>query len=202
MKNNRGMGYIQVIVIIVIIVFVVIKGISYIKTGINEQYIETIKNNMLLIQWKIEDYKEIKKASGEEITYIGTKISDMQDDELIKPILEENVIVSDEYDKYYVLKDENLAELSLEITNEEQSYYIVNYDNLEIIITKGCEYEKGKTLYKFSDIEKGVIEENIEEEQNTDEDKTDQESEENNEESNQTEGQNEEKESEESSEGE
>ena len=86
----------------------------------------------------------------------------------ITVIIEKNIITSEECEKYYVLKDENLQELSLEITNEEQSYYIVNYDTLEIIITKGCEYEEGKTLYKYSEIEKGPVEEETQQEQNGD----------------------------------
>ena len=52
------------------------------------------------------------------------------------------------------MKDEDLATIGTEVTNEEDSYYIVNYDTEEIIFSKGCSYNKGENLYRLSDIEK------------------------------------------------
>ena len=54
--------------------------------------------------------------------------------------------------KYYVLKDQDLQEAGLEITNYEDSYYLVNYDEYEIIMTKGFKYNKTETLYRLSQI--------------------------------------------------
>lgn len=51
------------------------------------------------------------------------------------------------------MKDEDLATIGTEVTNEEDSYYIVNYDTEEIIFSKGCSYNKGEKLYKLSEIE-------------------------------------------------
>lgn len=59
------------------------------------------------------------------------------------------VIAEDEYEKYYVLTDKNLEDLKIKVKNEKQSYYLVNYETNEVIITKGYE---GK--YKISEIEK------------------------------------------------
>lgn len=164
MKSNKGMGYIQVIIIIAFIAMLVASSIYYVRMKLNEEYIETIKTNMLLIEWRVREYKDKKKAEGEEITYIGTKVSDVLEDPLIIPILEKNVISSDEYDNYYVLKDSDLEALSLEITNEENSYYIIDYETLDIIITKGCSYKDDQTLYRLSDIKNGYesnMEENV-----------------------------------------
>lgn len=154
MKRNSGMGYIQVIIIIVFIAMLVAGGIYFVRLKLNEEYIETVKTNMLLIEWRVREYKDTKTASGEEISYIGTKMSDMQDDYIISSVIEKGIIKSNEYDKYYVLKDEDLTSLSLEISNEENSYYIINYETLDVVITKGCVYSKDKILYKLSDIEK------------------------------------------------
>ena len=52
-----------------------------------------------------------------------------------------------------MLKDEDLAEATSEITNYQNSYFLVNYENYEIILTSGFEYMKGKTLYKLSDFQ-------------------------------------------------
>jgi len=151
-RNEKGMGYIQVVLIMVLIILLVASGIYFVRVNLNERYIETIKTNMLLIQWKIKNYTGTKTVSGEETTNIGTKVSEMKDDAIVSKILEENVINNDEYEKYYVLKDSDLALLGTEITNEEDSYYIVNYETNEIIITKGCSYKNGEILYKLSDI--------------------------------------------------
>lgn len=152
-KNNKGMGYIQVIVIIVFVAIIVASGIYYIRMRLNKEYNETIKTNMLLIEWKIKDYKDKKTASKEEFVGLGSKLSEMQDDNIISELLNKGIIEKGQYDKYYILKDEDLANLSLEFSNEEGSYYIVNYDTMDIVFSKGCKYDKDKILYRLSDIE-------------------------------------------------
>lgn len=155
MKSNKAMGYIPSILIIVIVALLVASSVYFIRIKLNEEYIETLKTNMLLIEWKAREYVDTKKASKEEIVYIGTKVSEMRENQLISNIINDNVISEDEYEKYYVLTDDNLQELNLEVTNEEGSYYIINYDTYEVIITKGCIYKEGETLYKLSDIKRG-----------------------------------------------
>ncbi len=152
-RDNKGMGYIQVIIIIVFVAMVVAGGIYYIRMRLNKEYNETIKTNMLLIEWKVKDYKDKKTASKEEFVGVGSKLSEMQGDSVISEWLSKGIIENSQYDKYYVLKDEDLANLSLEISNEEGAYYIVNYDTMDIIFSKGCRYDKDKILYRLSDIE-------------------------------------------------
>ena len=76
----------------------------------------------------------------------------MKEEPLIKEFLNQNIISEEEYEKYYVLTDADLEKLGLEISNYENSFFLINYDNYEIITTKGCKYEKDETLYKLSDI--------------------------------------------------
>ena len=169
MKSDKGMGYIPVIIIIIVVAILVAAGVYFIRIKLNEEKIETLKTNMLLIQWKARNYVDTKKAAKEEVTYVGTKVSEIQDNSLISEWLEKDVITEEEYEKYYVLNDEDLKSLSSEVLNEEGSYYLVNYDTYEIVITKGCYYNEDEILYKLSDIERGAlekeetIEENVEE---------------------------------------
>ena len=152
-KKENGMGHIQVLLLIIIITCLVASGIYFIRTNLNDRRIETIKTNMMLIQWKVKNYMGSKTVAKEEAQKIGTKISEMKEDKLLKEIIDNGVIKEDEYEKYYVLKDEDLAAIGTEVTHEEDSYYIVNYDTEEIIFSKGCSYNKGEKLYKLSEIE-------------------------------------------------
>ena len=78
-----------------------------------------------------------------------------------------NIIDESNYGKYFVLSNEDLKNLNIEVQNEKDSYYIVNYDNLEILYTKGVQIGDN-ILYKLSDFnklneEKDFVEENIKE---------------------------------------
>ena len=57
-----------------------------------------------------------------------------------------------------------MQKAELQITNYEGSYFLVNYDDYEIVVTKGFEYNKDEKLYKLSEIEKKT--ESKEQEQN------------------------------------
>ncbi len=153
MKDNKGMGTIKLIIFVVIIGLIVAMGVYFSRMKYNQARIETIKTDMLQIQWKLKDYMDKQTIKGEEKKYLGEKVSQMQEDEGIKEFINKGILSSEEYDKYYVLKDEDLAEATSEITNYQNSYFLVNYENYEIILTSGFEYMKGKTLYKLSDFQ-------------------------------------------------
>ena len=50
------------------------------------------------------------------------------------------------------MKDEDLVAVGSGITNYSDSYFIINYETYEVILSKGCEYSRGEVLYKLSDI--------------------------------------------------
>lgn len=152
MKSNNGMGVIQLIISIVMIAIIVALGVYYVRMKYDQAKVQTAKTDMLLVEWKAKDAIEKQTVKGEEKTYIGTKVSEMKEDTLIKEFLSKNIISEEEYENYYVLTDEDLEKLGLELSNYENSFFLINYDNYEIITTKGCEYEKEETLYKLSDI--------------------------------------------------
>ena len=153
MKKDSGMGIIQLMILIIIIIMLVAGSIYFARLKYNEAKIETIKTNMLLIEWKVKDFIDIATVNKSEDKTVGIKIADMQENEIIQEFLNKGIISNEEYEKYYVLTDEYLEKLKSEITNEEGSYYLVNIENYEMIITQGVEFKKDKTLYKLSDIE-------------------------------------------------
>lgn len=128
---------------------------------------ETIRTDMLQVQWKLKDYIDKQTVKGEEKKYLGTKVSEMQDNEIIKDFLAKKIISEEEYDKYYVLQDENLAEAGLEITNYEGSYFLINYNTYEVIDTKGYNKSDDEVLYKLTDINKKDNENTTSENDNT-----------------------------------
>lgn len=168
MRNNKGMGMIKLIIMILFIILIVAGTIYFFRMKYHEARVETIKTDMLQVQWKVKDYIDKQTVKGEEKHYPGTKLSEMKDESVFKDLLSKDTLSEDEYEKYYVLKDEDLATVGSEITNYSDSYFIINYDTYEVILSKGCEYSKGEILYRLSDIisksnSKENIETNIEE---------------------------------------
>ncbi len=93
-----------------------------------------------------EDSSEEKK----ETTSDNNKKNDKEDDliKIVNNFKNTGIITEEEYAKYYVLTDKNLEDLKIKVKNEKNSYYLINYETNEVIITKGYE---GK--YKISQIE-------------------------------------------------
>ena len=141
-------------------------AVRFVELQYKNEESETIKTNMLAIQGKAKIIAEEEKALKKELA--GIKISDKKEEENIKKLLEQQNITIDENSKYYVLDKENLKEIGLgNIELESDQYYIVNYDNLEILYTKGVQIGDN-ILYKLSDFnklneEKDFVEENIKE---------------------------------------
>ena len=152
MKKYKGMGMIQLIVMILFIILIVATIVYFVRIQYHEARIETIKTDMLQVQWKIKDYIDKQTVKGEEKQYLGTKLSEMRNDSILQEFLSNNILSESEYEKYYVLKDENLATAGLEITNYQDSYFIINYETYEVIVSKGCKYSEKEILYKLSDI--------------------------------------------------
>ena len=164
MKKENGLTHMTTIFLVIIILVLILVAVRFVELQYKNEESETIKTNMLAIQGKAKIIAEEEKALKKELA--GIKISDKKEEENIKKLLEQQNITIDENSKYYVLDKENLKEIGLgSIELESDQYYIVNYDNLEILYTKGVQI--GDTvLYKLSDFnklneEKEFVEENI-----------------------------------------
>lgn len=152
MKSSNGMGIIKLIIMVLFILAIIVTGMYFLRKQYHEVRIETIKTDMLQVQWRIKDYIDKQVVKGEEKKYLGTKLTEMKEDNVLKTFFNGNILSEEEYDKYYALKDEDLAAAGLEITNYLGSYFIINYETYEVIVSSGCKYFKDEILYKLSDI--------------------------------------------------
>ena len=137
MKVEKGMGTIAIIISVLIIVGIAIFAYNFAVNTADEQKIEDIRANMLLIQGKCKILQETTKVNNNEDSLKGRKLSDMQEDSIISDFLNKNIVDSTKLDKYYALSDDDLVSMELEIKNEENSYYVVNYEENTVYITKG-----------------------------------------------------------------
>ena len=104
---------------------------------------------MLLIQGVAKVKKSRFNVSKKSEELVGVKLSDRLDDVIIRKFIIDLNIPAEDYSKYYILYDEDLKKLELEIKNLDNSLYIVNYDSGEVYITNPY---KGK--YRLSEIDK------------------------------------------------
>ena len=96
-----------------------------------------------------QDNKEQASTDASQNNKEQTAVDDGKiDDPIIKEFLNKNIIPEEEYKNYYVLTDDDLKRLDVDVKNEENAYYLVNYTSDEVIITSGL---NGK--YKLSEIE-------------------------------------------------
>ena len=120
----------------------------YIKIN-NVQKDRSVRADMLLIQGVAKVKKSRFNVSKKNEELDGVKVSDKLEDPIIKKFISDLEIPSEDYSKYYILYDDDLKKLDLEIRNADNSLYVVNYDTGEVYITKAY---KGK--YRLSEIDK------------------------------------------------
>ena len=152
MKKESGMGLLAIIFIIVLIIVLVVLGYYTVKKITKDKKLEDIKANMLLIQGKCKILEENTKVNKNEDNIVGKKVSDMKEDQIVAQFLEKNIIPEDKLDKYYVLSNEDLNNMEIDVQNEENSYYIVNYEEDSVYITKGyMNEETNEIVYKLEE---------------------------------------------------
>ena len=150
MKVEKGMGTIAIIISVLIIVGIAIFAYNFAVNTADEQKIEDIRANMLLIQGKCKILQETTKVNNNQDVLKGKKISDMQDDSIISDFINKNIIDSSKLDKYYALSNDDLKSMELDVQNEENSYYVVNYEENSVYITKGYTVgDSEEVIYKL-----------------------------------------------------
>ena len=150
MKKETGMGIIAIILIILSIIALCFGAYYFVSNFMKKEKNVDIKANMLVIKGKAKVLEETSKVNNNEEGLKGKKLSEMQEDHIISEFLTKNIIDSTKLDKYYVLRNEDLKEMELDIQNEKDSYYIVNYETEEVYITKGyVNEENSSTIYKL-----------------------------------------------------
>ena len=155
MKSENGLSFIGTIILVIIIAVITFGVVYFVRIQADKEQAEDIKTNMLLVQAKV------KKLSGDYIleekeeVLVGTKLSEMQEEQPIKDFLEKELFDIDEKDKkYYVLNQQNLNDMGLNnVVLEENAYYIVEYTSSEVYYTNGYLDENGNLHYSVSDTE-------------------------------------------------
>lgn len=136
-------------VLVVFMIFAIGAIFKRYKKIDNVQKDRNVRADMLLIQGVAKVKKSRFNVSKKSEELVGVKLSDRLDDAIIRKFIIDLNIPAEDYSKYYILYDEDLKKLELEIKNLENSLYIVNYDSGEVYITNPY---KGK--YRLSEIDK------------------------------------------------
>lgn len=147
MNLEKGMGIIAIIIAVLVIVGIAIFAYNFIVNTADEQKLEDIRANMLLIQGKCKILQETTKVNNNQDGLKGRKLSEMQEDSIVSEFLNKNIIDSSKLDKYYALSNEDLNSMELDIKNEEDSYYVVNYEENMVYITKGYNAKDSEEVF-------------------------------------------------------
>lgn len=150
-----------IVLVIVILGIVAYIGIRNNNTGMEllvKNDVEDIKTELLQVRAKLKVIKEQSVVKNDESIIKGERLQDSEQ-EYVKNcfnVLKENEIINaddEKLDKYYLWDKNLLQELNLSLQLKENSYIVVNYETLEVIVTSGFKLSKdGEILYKLSDI--------------------------------------------------
>ncbi len=152
-KKSVLFTYIKIIIVIGIIVGAVYFGVKYLYKEYDKEAFETVKTNMLLIQAKTELVAQKVEIDEDDAKYIGTKVSEKEDDPKIKNLVDNKIIdIDSKKSNYYCIDNTNLDELGLNDVRTDD-YFIVDYKKNDVIYVDGIENSKGEIIYKLSDME-------------------------------------------------
>lgn len=152
MKKGYIKVYLHILFILAIVIITIMATLHVVKNSYDKEKIETLKTDMLLIEAKVSLVAEKITIKEKDAKYIGTKASDLKDDERINTLQEKGVINIESKDSlYYLLEKSALEEVGL---NNIEGTYIVDYKTSEVIYIEGITDENGNVLHKLSDIEK------------------------------------------------
>ena len=151
-RKSVVLTYVKIVIVLVIIAATIYVAVQFLGTKYNEEEFETLKTDMLLVQGKIEVVSQKIDIEEEGVEYIGTSIKENKDDEKIQNLINNNIIdINSKKNKYYCINNDSLNELGLENVRVDD-YYIVDYENNEVIYINGIKNENGDTIYKLSDM--------------------------------------------------
>ena len=125
------------------------------KTGfkmLEEKKYTDLQTDLLLIQGKVKVIQGKSEVSGNKDVYLGQKVSE-SDNNKIKDLLKTIGIAEDKYEKYFILSQKDFETMGIagELKNKADSLFVVNYEEMEVVYTKGIKVD-GNVKYKLSDI--------------------------------------------------
>lgn len=152
MRKSLAFTYVKIFIAIILIALVIYYAINFIQREYNSEEFETVKTDMLALQGRIEILKQQVETETEDVEYVGTEIEQKENEPQIQNLINNNVIdINSEDSDYYCIDNSNLQELGLEIQTD--SYYIVDYEQNDVIYVDGIKDSSGNTVYKLSDME-------------------------------------------------
>lgn len=155
MRQEEGKSSIKLIFAIIVIAVVVGLGVKYTLDFINKEKVKNLQADLLLVKAKIEICKGNYDMNKDENPLQGFQLTQLPENIDIKEFLEKRVIPEEEYEKYYLLDSDALGKIGLQdLVNRYSGYFIVNYENYEVVYSEGYENENGIWCYKVSDINK------------------------------------------------
>lgn len=161
MKSEKGLTLISTIVLVIFIALFTFGVVYLSRMAIEKEKEEDIKTDMLLVQAKVKKISGDYLLEKKEDILVGTKLSDLKEQEHIKEFLDKNLFdLNEKGKKYYVLNQQNLNDLELEkVILEQDAYYIVEYTASDVYYTKGYVDESGQMHYKAKEEVKNNSEE-------------------------------------------
>ena len=134
MKSEKGLTFFGTIILVVVIALIAFAVVYFTRMEVDKEKAEDIKTDMLLVQAKVKKIYGDYTLEKKEDVLVGTKLTEMKEEEIIKEFLEKELF--DPYEKnkeYYVLNQQNLNDLDLgKVILEDGSYYIVEYTSSEV----------------------------------------------------------------------
>lgn len=121
---------------------------------LNEKKQADVQTDILLVQARVKVIKGKADVKATTDGFIGTKVSEA-DNGKIKDLLKQIGVAEEQFEKYYIYSSQDLDNIGIknELKNNADNLYVVNYDEAEVIYTKGINVD-GIKKYKFSDIVK------------------------------------------------
>ena len=149
MKSEKGLTFLSTAILVVVIAALTFGIVYLVRLQLDKGKNEDIKTDILLVEAKVQKLAGEYILEKKEEILVGTKLTDMEDEPVIKEFLEKEVFDKEEKGaKYYVLDQDNIKELNLEnVELEKDSYYIVDYTSVKVYYTKGYSDEGGEVYY-------------------------------------------------------
>ena len=150
---NKSMArFIKFAIIIGIIITILVIVAKHGFKMLDEKKYTDLQTDLLLIQGKVKVIQGKSEVSGNKDGYLGQKVSE-SDNSKIKDLLKQINISEEDFEKYYILSQNDFETMGIsgEMKNKGDNLFVVNYEEMEVVYTKGIKVD-GKIKYKLTDI--------------------------------------------------
>ena len=174
MKSEKGLTFISTAILVVVIAAITFGVVYFVRLQLDKGKNEDIKTDMLLVEARVQKLSSEYILEKKEDILVGTKLTEMEEEQLVKEFLEKELFDPKEKGaKYYVLNQENINEMKLEnVELEKDSYYIVDYTSSKVYYTKGYSDDEGEVYYTVEkDTQEQTSKEKVESTQKKEENK-------------------------------